>query len=170
MNSKTPHRRIPNPSIPETVGWMVKFSKAGATDLDVRRLVETICQGLEPGDYSSEILAIYYWVCKNIRYMRDIDNVEFLKTPKQLLSTPSGDCDDIACLLAAMLIACGNICRFAIVDISKGGANGKPMYSHVLCQVLIPSSSKWVTVDPVAGKESGQMHQRASAYKTFPFR
>lgn len=170
MNSQTPHRSVRNPSIPDTVGYMVKFSKDGAKDLDVRGLVERICSELEPGDYSSEALALYYWVCKNIRYIRDIDNVEFLKTPSMILKTRTGDCDDIATLLAAMLISAGNICRFAINDMSPNGKTDTPTFTHVFCQVLIPSSKKWITLDPVSGKEAASMHKRTTAHQVFPFR
>ena len=151
MNSSTPHKIVKNPSIPDTVGHMAKFAKDGAKNLDIRGLVERICIDLEPGDYSSEVLSLYYWVCKNIRYIRDIDNVEFLKTPEMILKTRTGDCDDIATLLAAMLISAGNICRFAINDMSPHGKTDKPMYSHVFCQVYIPESRSWITVDPVSG-------------------
>jgi transglutaminase-like putative cysteine protease len=169
MNSLTPHSKIMNPSVYDTVGFMQKFAKEGSKDLDIRRLTEKICAKLEPGDYSSEILAVYYWVCANIRYIRDIDNVEFLKIARQTLQTRTGDCDDIATLLAAMLISCGNIVRFAIVDMS-GIKGPQPNYSHVFCQAYIPSDHKWITVDPVAGKEAAEMHGRISAFEVFPFR
>jgi len=170
MNSQTPHRSVKNPSIPDTINYMVKFAKNGAKNLDIRRLTEKICAEIEPGDYASEALACYYWVFKNIRYMRDIDNVEFLKTPERLIITRSGDCDDIATLLAAMLISCGNVCRFAIVDFSSAGRGPRPMYSHVFCQVLNQKTKQWITVDPVAGKKTKQMHYDTTAVKYFPFR
>ena len=167
MNSLTPHRRLANPTVLDTIGYMVQFAKQGAKDLDIRRLVEKICAKLEPGDYSSEILACYYFVDANIRYMRDIDNVEFLKWPKQVLQTRAGDCDDIATLLAAMLISCGNKVRFCIVDIDRSGPIN---FSHVFCQVFVPTEGRWTTVDPVAGKENIDMHNRVRSAKTFMVR
>ncbi len=143
----------------------MKFARHYAKDLDIRSLVEKICINLEPGDYSSEILAIYYWCHQNIRYMQDIHGVEFLKTPKQLLNTKTGDCDDIACLLGAMLISCGNRVRFIIVDL--GPKKPTPSYTHVLVQCFSPPGGGWVTIDPVSGPRAGEMHIRTSAYEGF---
>jgi len=148
---------------------MIKFARQYSKNLDIRNIVEETTRGLEPGDYSSEILAIYYWVDKHIRYLRDIDDAEFLKTPLRTVQSGTGDCDDIATLLAAMLLSAGNTTRFAIVDLSPGGG-GSPNFSHVFTQVLLPNENKWVTVDPVAGKEQTQMHNRVSAIRVFPIR
>lgn len=169
MNSQTPHRRLANPSVYDTIRYMIQFAKEYSKNLDVRNIAEQQCRGLEPGDYSSEILAIHYWVDKNIRYIRDIDNAEFLKTPLRTIQSGTGDCDDIATLMAAMMISVGNIVRFAIVDLSSGGGV-VPNYSHVFCQVFLPDSNQWITCDPVAGKETVSMHNRVKAIKVFPFR
>lgn len=168
MDSQTPHRTIKNPTVYTTVGWMVRFAKQYSKDLNIRALVEKICANLESGDYSSEVLAIYYWCHQNIRYMRDIDNVEFLKTPAQVVATSTGDCDDMACLLAAMLIACGNQVRFVIVDL--GPKKPVPVYTHVFVQCYNPPGKCWITIDPVSGIKAGDMHLRTSAYQTMPVR
>ncbi len=162
MSSRTPHTVIKNPRITTTLRYMKQFAIEGAKNLDIRFLVEQICKELEPGDYSSEILACCYWVCKNVRYMRDIDRVELLKTSQRTLDTRNGDCDDIATLLGSMLISCGNRVRFTIDDMNGGAV---PNYTHVFTQVFIPGQNKWVTMDPVAGRESEKMHKRTKYHK-----
>jgi hypothetical protein len=123
----------------------------GKKDLAVRSLVERITSGIAQGDYAGEALAIYYWVCKNIRYIRDIDGVEFLKTPARLLKDPAGDCDDIATLLAAMLMAAGNPVAFAIASFKPGS----PAFSHVYVELLTPHGP--VAIDPVANRATVTM-------------
>lgn len=155
MNRHTPTRSVKNPTLDDTVKAMIVLAHQGKKDLEVRRLVENICSRIKQGDYNSEVLAIYYWVCQNIRYMRDIHNVEFVKTPHRLLKTKSGDCDDMATLLAAMLMACGNVCRYVVVAFQ--GDN----WSHVFCQVM-GKQGKWITLDPVARERTAEMHGRVT--------
>ncbi len=138
---------------------MSVLAQHGKKDMAVRACVEKICESVEPGDYSSEVMAIYYWVCANVRYMKDILDVETLKTPFQLLKTRAGDCDDLATLLAAMYMSCGNVCRFVVVSFVEG------VPSHVFCQVGI--GGKWVTCDPVAGRDTQIMHGTVRNVWTF---
>lgn len=138
-----PIMSVPNPRLRDVTDWMVKFANKGKTDMRVRRLVETLCAGLEPGDYASECFACYAWVDQNVRYMRDIHDVEFLKEPGVLLETLAGDCDDIATLLAAMFMASGNECVFSLV-----GFNGAPYPSHVF--VCVKTADGLIPYDPVA--------------------
>ncbi len=138
---------------------MSLLAQQGKKDMLVRRFVERLCAQVEPGDYSSEILAIYYWCCANVRYMKDILDVETLKTPNQLLQSRSGDCDDIATLLAAMYMSCGNVCRFIVVAF----ASGYP--EHVFVQVRV--GPKWVTIDPVAAADTTIMHKKVTRHWVF---
>jgi hypothetical protein len=153
VNRNTPTRSVPNPTLMQVAEWMRRFAHQGKADLEVRRLVEKICADIAPGDYASECLAIYYWACQpqNLRYMRDIQGVEFLKQPSRLLKTKAGDCDDIATLLAAMLMACGNKCEFVLVGFKRGGPP-----SHVYVQVITPKGKR-VALDPVANRVTQQM-------------
>ena len=152
---------IENPSTTDVVDWMKKFARKGSEDLEVRALVEKICSGIEQGDYAGECLACYYWVCQNIRYMRDIDNVEFVKEPARVIETGAGDCDDMSTLLAAMFMACGNRCRFVLVGFHAGRGP-----SHVFTEVLTPHGP--ITFDPVANRDTAQMLKRVKARWTVP--
>jgi hypothetical protein len=135
----------------DTLRAMQNAANKGKKSLRVRRLVELITEGIAQGDYASEVLAIYYWVCRNIRYIRDIDGVEFIKEPDQVLATGAGDCDDMATLLAAMLMSAGNPVRFAVA----GFKPGRPNFSHVYVEVMSPHGP--VTIDPVANRDTMRM-------------
>lgn len=144
---------VDRPQLADVVEWMRRYARKDSTSIPVRRLVEKLNSNLAQGDYASEVLAIYYWVCQNIRYTRDISDVEFVKDPIRTLETRTGDCDDISTLIASMLLACGNRVRFALVGFVEGGAP-----SHVFCEVKTPSG--WVALDPVANRETADMLSR----------
>jgi len=165
-----------NPTLDDTLRVMrVKANEAKKT---LRPLAEKICAGLEPGDYNSEILAIYAWVRQNMRYARDIHDVEYVKAPLRMLETKQGDCDDVACLLASLCMAMGNEVRFLVV----GFEDKNP--SHVFCQVAVRAQApgqrtsvdgntggapkQWVTVDPVADENTAQMHSRIQFIRPYP--
>ena len=140
---------------------MRRFAHKGKADLEVRQLVETICKDLAQGDYAGEVLAIYYWVCQNVRYMRDIHDVEFVKEPGQVIRTRSGDCDDMATLLAAMCMTCGNTCEFLVASFTPS-----PTPTHVYLRVNTPSGP--MVLDPVANKQTAQMISRMQGFKAIP--
>lgn len=144
---------VPNPRLKDVVEWMRKFAHQGKAA--VRPLVEDICKDVAQGDYASESLAIYHWVCKNIRYMRDVHDVEYLQQPSELLKTRAGDCDDISTLLAAMLMACGNQAAFTLMCFGPA-----PIPSHVFCSVVTPSGP--VPLDPVANRQTASMFRQST--------
>jgi len=165
---------IKNPTLNDTLQVMCQKALEGRKTL--RPFAEKITRELEPGDYNSEVLAIYGWVRRNIRYARDIIDVEYVKAPARLIETGQGDCDDIACLLASLLMAMGNECRFLVV----GFEDRQPQ--HVFCQVAVPlprsgpasldgstpkGAKGWVTVDPVADENTPQMHSRIQMARPF---
>jgi transglutaminase-like putative cysteine protease len=158
-----------NVSLDETVAHMRRLVRLACKDPDVLRLAREITVGLEPGDYNSEILAVYNWVDCHVRYVRDIHEVELLIAPQRLISMSkngqaSGDCDDIAMLTASLLMAIGNECRLFVA----GFEPNKP--SHVFCQVAVRAADAgggnsaggklWHTVDTVAAENTPQMHSR----------
>ncbi len=167
-----------NPTLEQTVAVMVE--KAREARKSLRPLAAKICAQLEPGDYNGEIMALYAWVCMNIRYVRDIHDVEYIQAPQRVLESKQGDCDDIACLLASLCMALGNECRFVVV----GWAPNNP--SHVFCQVAVQGvvgggngersvdggavgrvEKLWTTVDPVAVENTAEMHGRVKHVQVF---
>lgn len=152
MNRNTPTKTVNRPILAQVVKGMTDYAHQGKQDLEIRGLVERICAGIESGDYASELLAIYNWVYANIRYIRDIHDVEFVKWPRVTVQTGTGDCDDMATLLAAMCMAAGNPCQFVLVSFDG------VMPSHVYTQAATPTG--FVILDPVASTQTMSMTSR----------
>jgi len=156
-----PSKLVQKPTLKDVIDGMRAFAHKGKGDMKVRDLVEQICSTLQQGDYASEVLACYYWVCQHVRYLRDPHGLEFVKEPARTLESRSGDCDDIAVLLAAMTMACGNRCRFVLVGFKSGG---EP--SHVYVEVLTPHGP--VALDPVANRETAAMQAKVQVRVEIP--
>lgn len=156
-----PSKLVQKPTLRDVVEGMRNFAHKGKGDMKVRDLVEQICSTLQQGDYASEVLACYYWVCQHVRYLRDPHGLEFVKEPARTLESRSGDCDDIAVLLAAMMMSCGNRCRFVLVGFKSGG---EP--SHVYVEVLTPNGP--VALDPVANRETAAMQGKVQVRVEIP--
>lgn len=104
--------------------------------------------GLRSRDWIGEAKALQQWIQNCIRYVRDPVDVELVQTPEVTLKNRTGDCDDQATLLAAMLKATGHPARFVAVGI-KGGP-----FSHVLVETKL-NSSKWAAAETILKKPFG---------------
>jgi len=113
---------------------MRRLVLAAQTSWPLRRLVENVCRLLADKDYLSELVALHYFVCQRVRYQRDPLTVELVKTPEATLQTGVGDCDDIATLLAALVLLAGSPARFVTV-----GFQPRKPFTHVYCEGLDPS-------------------------------
>lgn len=151
MNIQT----MPNPNLGDIINGMMKFAIEGGRSPNIILLAQNICKNVTSGDYASEVLALNYWVYQNVRYISDPTNVELVKDPERLIQTGSGDCDDIAVLCAALLLAVGKTPAFMLVAF-----NGSPMPSHVFALAKTPSG--WVPLDPVANRVTAKMMKDAT--------
>jgi hypothetical protein len=144
------------------------------SDYSVRRLAEKISAGLPSKAYRDEYLAIYYFVLAHTRYMRDPRTVELVRSPRvvarEILAgrKPSLDCDDMAALICALILAVGGRCRVVTVAFRNMFYQGRRQYSHVFAQALDPRTNEWITLDPVAANKSRKMLNRSVAAKVFP--
>lgn len=135
-------------------------------DIGTRRLAETVCMGLPSKAFVDEYLALYRFVLSRCRYMRDPRTVELVRAPPIVAralfrgETPSMDCDDMAALLGAMVLAVGGRCRFATVAFRTITYQGELQYTHVFCQAQEPSSRAWITLDPVAADKTRSMMRK----------
>lgn len=110
----------------------------------VRSTAAELVSPLQQKNFMGEIKRLHSFVRDNIRYLRDIHNVETLQTPPETLRRKYGDCDDKATLLAAMLEAIGHPSRFVAI----GKAPGK--FSHVYVETRV--GPNWIgleTTEPV---------------------
>lgn len=157
MNIQT----VPNPNLGDIVNSMIKFAVSGGRSPSLILKAQDICKNVTSGDYASEVLALNYWVYQNIRYIPDPTNVELVKDPERLIQTGSGDCDDIAVLCAALLLAVGKTPAFMLVAFGNS-----PLPSHVFALVKTPSG--WVPLDPVANRVTDRMMKDATKKWVIP--
>jgi len=112
--------------------------------------------GLRSRD-TQEIGTLQRWIQNCIRYVRDPVDVELVQTPEVTLKLGTGDCDDQATLLAAMLKATGHPAQFVAV-----GINGGP-FSHVLVETRLGRG--WVAAETILKKPVGWYpHDATSRY------
>jgi hypothetical protein len=128
-----------------TVARIRELVRQGMTDQAINRLAMEIVHaaGVQPFDFVGEIRVIFDWVRKNIRFFKDIDGVETLRTAREILTIRGGDCDDInAVLLPALLLTIGHSVR--LVTISNA-PDAPAVFSHIYCEVEI--GAQWVPLD-----------------------
>lgn len=92
----------------DTLKMMSGLVKKYKSALFIRQLAVEITGHLRSKDYWGEVDAVQRWVRNNIRYVRDIRDVETLHTPDVILSNRAGDCDDQSVLVAALLESIGH--------------------------------------------------------------
>lgn len=155
LPSARPFIDLPDPTPERTLQAMHQLAREAQADQSMRELTEQIVAGLWPNDYLSEYVAVLNWVRRHIRYSRDPITIEQVKAPRATIETRTGDCDDMAVLLAAMVGHLGGESRF--VAGAFRSHRGRPVLSHVWCEAKDPSSGAWVALDPVPGRRVDQM-------------
>src|SRR3954463_13870624 len=141
-----------NPGTLVTAGIIGRMIRDGSKDFLVRQKAIQIFRiaGVAPKDRFGEIRSLFEWVRRNIRYTRDIFQVETLHTARRMLELRAGDCDDMTILLGAMLVATGHPVRMVLA----GFKPDKPhAYSHIYPEVLV--AGRWLPVDPTVSRPIG---------------
>jgi hypothetical protein len=124
----------------------------GAKDFYVRQKAIQIFRQyrVPPKDRHGEVVALFEWVKRHIRYTRDIFRTELLHTARRMLELRAGDCDDMTILLGAMLISTGHPVRIVLA----GFRPGKPhAYSHIYLEVNL--AGRWVPLDATVQRPMG---------------
>lgn len=121
--------RIPsgNDGVRATLRFMRRVVRGsrGRKDTIVRYAAAELCADLSQHDYLAEMRAIHAFVRDQIRYVRDIRQVETIQDPRTTLEVRCGDCDDKTTLFCALLESIGFRTGFKAV-----GINGKRI-AHV---------------------------------------
>ena len=125
-----------------TLRIMVSIVRKFKASLPMITLSRSIVKSCAAKDYVCEAAALQQYVQQTIRYTRDVNNVEQVQFPEATLSMGTGDCDDMAVLLATLAESVGFATRFAAVGLSGEG------FSHVLAQLLIPGKG-WVSAEVI---------------------
>ena len=136
----------------ETVEHISDLIRQGAKDFNVRQTAIDILlqREVKPKDYLGEIKALFEWVQRHVRYIRDPFRVEVLHSAKRLLELRAGDCDDMAILLGAMLEAIGHPVRLVLT-----GPN--PLRGDLFSHVYLEVSHKggWIPLDATMSHPMG---------------
>lgn len=135
-----------------TARLMGDLVREGAKDFYVRQKAIEIfrCARVPAKDRLGEVTALFRWVQRNVRYTRDIFQVELLHTARRTLELRAGDCDDMAILLGALLVSTGHPVRLVLA----GFRPSKPhLYSHVYLEALVGRS--WLPLDPTMHYPAG---------------
>lgn len=118
---------------------MAKIIRQSKRKIKFRELALSIVANLPPKCWSCEAKAVQQYIFNNIRYVRDIDDIDTISTPEKTLEYRQGDCDDMVILAGTLLQSIGHPVRLLAV-----GFNKKPL-SHVLLETLI--GDKWVAME-----------------------
>ena len=118
-----------------TIEIMKRVARERSRSPLVRELALRILEGagVKSQDYINEARAIGAFVQKKVRYVRDIEGVETLHDPVTLIdqikrNQAQGDCDDMALLIATLLLSIGHQPFFAIVKYHKNPNGG---FNHI---------------------------------------
>lgn len=147
--------------IDERVSLMIDQVLDSRSQKKVYQILGTIVKRLPARDWDAEVASIFHWVQQNIRYTRDPNGIELFRTPRAIISDEIGDCDDMAIMLAALLMAAGYRCRFRVIGLTEGS------YEHVYVVAGIPPGEpneepeKWVPLDPTQPYEPGWEIERS---------
>ncbi|HKM99463.1 MAG TPA: transglutaminase-like domain-containing protein [Candidatus Binataceae bacterium] len=133
------------PGTAQTIALMRRLIDQAVSDAQFVRFAIDIVRSVPAFEETSEVEALYSWVKRNIRFTKDPVTKEKLYPPAELLKIRAGDCDDIAMLLGALLIAIGYPARLITVSANAEQPNE---FSHVYTEAEVPTGSgNWIPLD-----------------------
>lgn len=147
--SSQPRYRVPllngEPGTAQTIALMRQLIDDALADAQFVRHAIDIVRSVQAFDDLGELEALYNWVKRNIRFVKDPVTKEKLYPPQELLKIRAGDCDDIAMLLGALAMAVGYQAR--LITVSAEPANPQE-FSHVYVEAEAPpGSGQWIPLD-----------------------
>ena len=134
-----------------TVGIMADLVNASLKRPTIRLLTHRILlkSNLSSRDETAVVRAVYNWVKKNIRYVKDPIGVETIQSPEITLRVRAGDCDDHAVLVSAMLKSVGIPVRYSVIGKSRD------QFSHINLESFV--SNRWTPTDTTIAGPMGRM-------------
>jgi len=156
----------------ETIKFMKEVARLRSGHPLIRKFALNILQdyGVPSNHYIDEALAIGDYVKKRVRYVRDPDDIEYLQDPIDLIgqmknNEAQGDCDDMALLIASLLLSIGHQPAFGavryrhnygpynhiyVVDYER---NGKGPKSRVVLDAIMKEQPIGYEVSSASGDE-----------------
>jgi len=123
----------------DTLKIMRRLVRDGKKSIVVRNAALSLLYDVLQKDYLTEIKRIHAFVQNEIRYVRDINDVETLQSPEKSLEIKQGDCDDKSTLAAAMLESIGHPTRFV------AAGHGQGEFEHVWVETKY--GSLWIAIE-----------------------
>jgi transglutaminase-like putative cysteine protease len=99
--------RVGQDGVDDTVKLMQALVKEHKASSFIRELAFSIVESVPEKNEPAEIEAIFNYVQNNVRYTKDIHDLETLANPIYTLTIKHGDCDDHAVVLASLLQTIG---------------------------------------------------------------
>jgi transglutaminase-like putative cysteine protease len=143
-----PIRRIPLASgdtgIAQTIQVMHSLIDGGAVDTQIREQALAIVRqaGAVSRDSAAEINAIFWWAKTHMRFQKDVSGGEYVCTPRYLLRTMAGDCDDYVVLIGSLLKSIGIPIRIVTIAADREEPG---RLSHVYLEAM--SHGQWIPLD-----------------------
>jgi hypothetical protein len=133
------------PGTAQTIALMRRLVDEALADPQFVRQAIEIVRAVPAYDDFAEAEALYRWVKRHIRFTKDPVTKEKLYPPQELLKIGAGDCDDIAMLLGAFLMAIGYNARLVTVSANRENPTD---FSHVYVEGEVPpGSGNWIPMD-----------------------
>jgi Transglutaminase-like superfamily len=129
----------------QTIALMRRLIDDAVSNSRFVRFAKDLVRNVLPYNDIGEAQAVYEFVRQSIRYTKDPVTKETLYPPMELLKIRAGDCDDIAMLMGAIMIALGYPARLVTISANASDPNE---FSHVYLESEVPpGSGQWVAMD-----------------------
>jgi len=140
-------------TLDDRIDLMIEMILEAKEDARIRQLAGNILReaGIMPKDSQGEVCAVFNWVRENVRYTRDIRNIELFQKPIRTLEMKIGDCDDQAMILSALLECIGYPTMLKVVGISSK----EPEHIYILAGFPVSKPTTWIALDPTENHPCG---------------
>jgi len=130
-----------------TLNIMRKLVRENKTNIKLRRLALSLVKDNDQKNWLGEVRDLHAYVRDHIRYVKDVDGIETVHSPEQVLNFGQGDCDDKSILLATLLATIGHPTRFVAIGLRPG------IFQHVFVETKI--GNKWIPLETTEPVEVG---------------
>jgi transglutaminase-like putative cysteine protease len=143
--------QVRSSDIDDRISWMEAEINDGQRSARIREIASHVLTQktptgdwqVEERDWKGELAAAFSYVRDNVRYTRDIHDVELFQKPERTLELGIGDCDDLTILLGSLLGNIGYPLRARVV------ATGGNTFHHVYLMAGVPphNPDEWIALD-----------------------
>ncbi|MBR2240840.1 MAG: hypothetical protein IJ890_05625 [Clostridia bacterium] len=145
-------KKIPIQNSIDTAKLIKDLILSSTNNLSYRLLVEDICRNTEYASEFAILDILYRYGRKHFTYLKDIETVEYIKTPDRIYNEIQvtgkfvGDCDDATVFMGSMIINAGFLPIIRLIEIENSG-----YFSHIYCYTVV--DGKFVSMDIADSKD-----------------